>query len=185
MSSGVIRVLNLLIPGRGRKTGQVSLNDLSGRERYSVFIMPRRKPVCPKGDVFHVLNPAVARLTIFEKSEEFDAFLQVIDETWEIVPLPIYAMVLMPNRVHFVVQPTTDDQVIEFFRRLSVRHMMRYHVHSGTGGTGHLYQGRFLPIQLDFFRRSSRRRTSCTSGLPARASGMGAPAASRARAVAG
>ena len=71
-------------------------------------------------DVVHILNRAVARLTIFEKPEDYDAFMQVIDETWEIVPLPIYAMVLMPNRVHFEVQPTTDDQVIEFFRRLSV-----------------------------------------------------------------
>ena len=59
--------------------------------------MPRRKRVCPQRDVSHVLNRAVARLTIFEKPEDYDAFMQVIDETWEIVPLPIYAMVLMPK----------------------------------------------------------------------------------------
>jgi len=114
-------------------------------------IMPRRKRVCPQGEVFHVLNRAVARLTIFEKPADYDAFLRVIDETWEIVPLPIFAMVLMPNHWHFVVRPTTDDQVSEFFRRLSVTHTMRYHAHYQTSGTGHLYQGRFksFPIQCD------------------------------------
>ena len=113
--------------------------------------MPRRKRICPRGEVFHVLNRAVARLTIFEKPADYDAFLRVIQETWGVVPLPIFAMVLMPNHWHFVVRPTTDDQVSEFFRRLTVMHTMRYHAHYQTGGTGHLYQGRFksFPIQSD------------------------------------
>ncbi len=113
--------------------------------------MPRRKRVCPAGEVFHVLNRAVARLTIFEKPDDYDAFLRVLAETWELVPLPIFAMVAMPNHWHFVVRPTSDDQVSEFFRRLTVMHTMRYHAHYKTGGTGHLYQGRFksFPIQSD------------------------------------
>ena len=67
------------------------------------------------------------------------------------VPLPIYAMVAMPNHWHFVVRPETSDQVSEFFRRLTVMHTMRWHAHYKTGGTGHLYQGRFksFPIQTD------------------------------------
>lgn len=67
--------------------------------------MPRRKRVCPRGEVFHVLNRAVARLTIFEKPADYDAFVRAIEETWELVPLPIFAMVLMPNHWHFVVRP--------------------------------------------------------------------------------
>ncbi|TXT22071.1 MAG: Uncharacterized protein FD138_3771 [Planctomycetota bacterium] len=113
--------------------------------------MPRLKRICPTGEVFHVLNRAVARLTIFEKPADYDAFLRVLDETWQIVPLPIFAMAAMPNHWHFIVRPTTDDQVSEFFRRLTVMHTMRYHAHYKTSGTGHLYQGRFksFPIQSD------------------------------------
>ncbi len=113
--------------------------------------MPRRKRVCPAGEVFHVLNRAVARLTIFEKPDDYDAFMRVLNETWTLVPLPIYAMVAMPNHWHFVVRPADDEQVTEFFRRLTVTHTMRYHAHYGTGGSGHLYQGRFksFPIQGD------------------------------------
>ena len=90
-------------------------------------------------------------MTIFEKPEDYTAFMRVLDETRQLVPLPIYAMVAMPNHWHFVVRPTADDQVSEFFRRLTVMHTMRWHAHYKTGGTGHLYQGRFksFPIQSD------------------------------------
>lgn len=113
--------------------------------------MARLKRICPAGEVFHVLNRAVARLAIFEKPADYAAFMRVLDETWQLVPLPIFAMVAMPNHWHFVVRPTSDDQVSEFFRRLTVMHTMRYHAHYKTGGTGHLYQGRFksFPIQSD------------------------------------
>jgi putative transposase len=114
-------------------------------------MMARTKRICPTGEVFHVLNRAVARLTIFEKPEDYASFMCVVEETWEIVPLQIYAMVAMPNHWHFVVRPETSDQVSEFFRRLTVMHTMRWHAHYKTGGTGHLYQGRFksFPIQTD------------------------------------
>ena len=113
--------------------------------------MARAKRNCPAGEAFHVLNRAVARLTIFENPEDYAAFMRAVAETWEIVPLPIYAMVAMPNHWHFVVRPETSDQVSEFFRRLTVMHTMRWHAHYETGGAGHLYQGRFksFPIQSD------------------------------------
>ena len=69
--------------------------------------MPRPKRICPAGEVFHVLNRAVARLTIFfEGPADYDAFLRVLDETWRLVPLPIFAMAAMPNHWHFIVRPT-------------------------------------------------------------------------------
>ncbi len=113
--------------------------------------MPRTPRICPAGEVFHVLNRSVARLTLFEKPGDYEAFVQVLRETQQRVPLPIFAMVVMPNHWHFVVRPQTDDQVSEFFRRLTVTHTMRWHAHYRTGGTGHLYQGRFktFPIQGD------------------------------------
>ncbi|HEY0981127.1 hypothetical protein [Schlesneria sp.] len=69
--------------------------------------MARTIRVCPAGEVFHVLNRAVARLTICEKPEDYAAFMRVVGETWEIVLLPIYARVAMPNHWHFVVRPET------------------------------------------------------------------------------
>jgi len=51
--------------------------------------MARAKRICPVGEVFHVLNRVVARLTIFEKPEDYAAFMRVVEETWGIVRLPI------------------------------------------------------------------------------------------------
>lgn len=42
--------------------------------------MPRRQRICPVAEVFHVLDRAVARLMIFEKPEDYVAFLRVLDE---------------------------------------------------------------------------------------------------------
>jgi REP element-mobilizing transposase RayT len=129
-----------ICPAENEKGGQDSF--LQRIELLILSPMARPKRICPAGEVFHVLNRSVARLTIFEKPEDYMAFLRALDETWERVPLPIFAMVLMPNHWYFVVRPSADDQVSSFFRLLTVTHTMRWHAHYHTGGTGHLYQGK-------------------------------------------
>ena len=113
--------------------------------------MSRRPRYCPAGTCFHVLNRAVARLPLFEKQGDYEAFERVLEEAWQREPLPIFAYVVMPNHWHFVVRPETDTQVTDFFRWLTHTHTMRWHAHHETEGTGHLYQGRFkaFPIQED------------------------------------
>ena len=113
--------------------------------------MPRRPRICPSGVCFHVLNRAVARLTLFEKAEDYEAFERVLEEAVARIPLPIFSYLIMPNHWHFVVRPTSDSEVSEFFRWLTHTHTMRWHAHYHTEGTGHLYQGRFktFPIEDD------------------------------------
>jgi putative transposase len=72
----------------------------------------------------------------------------VVCETWQLVPLSIYAVVALPNHWHFVVRSLTADLVIEFFRRLTVMHTMRWHAHDKTCGTGYLFQGRFKSFRI-------------------------------------
>ena len=113
--------------------------------------MPRRPRVCPAGVCFHVLNRAVARLPLFEKPEDYEAFERVIEEAFRREKLPIFSYCVMPNHWHFVVRPRTKHQVTGFFRWLTNTHTMRWHAHHHTEGTGHLYQGRFktFPIEED------------------------------------
>jgi len=113
--------------------------------------MPRRPRVCPAGVCFHVLNRAVARLPLFEKAGDYEAFERVLAEAHEREPLPIFAYCIMPNHWHFVVRPKTKNQGSSFFRWLTHTHTMRWHAHHHTEGTGHLYQGRFktFPIEED------------------------------------
>ena len=57
----------------------------------------------------------------------------------------------MPNHWHFVVRPANDNPLSDFFRWLTHTHVMRWHAHYHTEGTGHLYQDRFkaFPIEED------------------------------------
>lgn len=50
-----------------------------------------------------------------------------------------------------VLWPEKDGELTAFLRWLTHTHSMRWHAHYHTGGTGHIYQGRFksFPVETD------------------------------------
>ena len=111
-----------------------------GATGFASVLLISAKSVCPAGFCFHVLNRAVARLPLFEKSEDYEALERVIEEAFQREESPIFSDCVMPNHWHFVVRPQTKSQVTGFFRWLTNTHTMRWHAHHHTTGTGHLYQ---------------------------------------------
>jgi putative transposase len=105
--------------------------------------MPRPLRAAPGGLVYHVLNRGNARLKIFEKDGDYQAFEHILGETQERVPVRILAWCLMPNHWHLVLWPHNDGDLSEYMRIVTVTHAQRWHSHRDTAGTGHLYQGRF------------------------------------------
>ena len=107
--------------------------------------MPRRARSIEGGLVYHILNRSNARMTLFEKDEDYAACERVLEEAHEREPLRVLAYCVLPNHWHMVVWPKrrAHKQVSEFFRWLTVTHTQRWHAHYHTSGTGHLYQGRF------------------------------------------
>jgi putative transposase len=97
------------------------------------------------------LNRGNARADVFDKPEDYDAFERILAEGLERYPCRLLAYQLMPNHWHLVLQPTEDGGMSNFLRWVSLTHTMRLHAHRGTGGQGHVYQGRFksFPIQDD------------------------------------
>jgi putative transposase len=57
----------------------------------------------------------------------------------------------MPNHWHLVLWPRRDHELTAFIRWLTHTHTMRWHAHYHSGGSGHLYQGRFkaFPVAED------------------------------------
>ena len=86
-----IENLAYLCPSKRKGTQRTKLNIDSSCLSLSVFWMPRCPRLCPAGTCFHVNNRAVARLTLFEKQEDYVAFERALKLTHERVPLPIYA----------------------------------------------------------------------------------------------
>lgn len=113
--------------------------------------MPRRPRNAPGGLVYHVLNRAVARLAMFEKDADYEAFERVLTEAMQKHPTRLLGYHVMPNHWHMVIWPREDGELTEFVRWLTHTHVMRWHAHYGTSGTGHLYQGRFksFPVETD------------------------------------
>lgn len=115
--------------------------------------MARKARHLQGGQVYHVMNRATARGTIFLKSEDYAAFERTLVEAQERYGLRILAYILMPNHFHLVVWPRRGqgEMVSEFMRWLQLTHTQRWHAHYKTSGSGHLYQGRFkaFPVQGD------------------------------------
>ncbi|MGB2824226.1 MAG: transposase [Phycisphaerae bacterium] len=111
--------------------------------------MPRASRTAIGGIVYHVLNRANARRTIFQCDGDYQAFERILAEAHARLPMGILAYCIMPNHWHFALRPRADGDLSEFMRWLTVTHTNRWHAAHGTTGTGHLYQGRFksFPVQ--------------------------------------
>src|SRR4051812_48656751 len=113
--------------------------------------MPRRPRAATGGIVYHVLNRAVGRMTLFENDGDYAAFERTLADVHARLPTRLLAYCLMPNHWHQVLWPREDGELSEFLRLLTVTHTQRWHAAHGTAGTGPLYQGRFksFPAQQD------------------------------------
>jgi putative transposase len=103
------------------------------------------------GWVYHVLNRANARLPIFERPEDFEAFERILAEGVERFGPRLLAYCLMKNHWHLLVWPAEDGLLSRFVGWVTLTHTQRWHAYQGTTGSGHLYQGRFksFPVQED------------------------------------
>jgi putative transposase len=111
--------------------------------------MPRPPRAAPGGYCYHCLNRGNGRRTIFHKDGDFTAFVALLREAGERVPVRLLAYCLMPNHFHLAVWPRADGDLSGYMRWLLTAHVRRYHQH--YRGSGHVYQGRFrsFPIQED------------------------------------
>ena len=113
--------------------------------------MGRPRRATEGGLVYHVLNRANARMTVFEKDGDYEAFERVLEEAVARYGTRLLAYTLMPNHWHLVVWPEEDGELSQFVGWLTLTHTQRWHAHRHSTGSGHVYQGRFksFPVQQD------------------------------------
>jgi len=98
---------------------------------------------------YHVINRGNARCEVFHKDEDYLAFVKLLSNAHERVPMRLLAYCLMPNHFHLVPWPFEDGDLSRWMQWLLTAHVRRYHRHYES--SGHVWQGRFkaFPIQDD------------------------------------
>jgi putative transposase len=101
--------------------------------------------------VYHVLNRANGRQTLFTHEADYEAFERVLAEAGQRIAMRVLAYCIMPNHWHLVLWPRADGDLSAYVGWVTLTHTQRWHAHHHTTGTGHLYQGRFksFPVQTD------------------------------------
>jgi putative transposase len=99
--------------------------------------------------VYHVLNRANARRTLFDDDSDYAAFERVLGQACEHTSMRLLAYCVMPNHWHLVVWPRADRDLSRFMNWLTLTHTQRWHQHRHTVGDGHVYQGRFKSFPVE------------------------------------
>jgi len=101
------------------------------------------------GMAYHVLNRGNARAEVFHKEADYVAFLKLLCQASERLPMRLLSYCLMPNHFHLVLWPWEDGDLSRWMQWLLTSHVRRYHRHYHS--SGHVWQGRFkaFPIEED------------------------------------
>jgi len=134
--------------------------------------MPRTARASAANYCYHVLNRGNARVEVFHKEDDYDAFVELIPEACARLPMRVLAYCVMPNHFHLVLWPSADGDLSRWMQWFLTSHVRRYHRHYHT--SGHVWQGRFkaFPIAEDNHLRAVLRyveRNPLRAGLVARA----------------
>ncbi len=136
--------------------------------------MPRPPRIDVGGYVYHVINRANGRVTIFHNEKDYQLFEELLEEAKEQFGMRIVAYSIMPNHWHLLLYSLHDGDIGTFMHWLTTTHATRYHAEHKTIGGGHVYQGRYKSFLVD----SDRYVLSVLKYIernPARAKLVGAP----------
>jgi REP element-mobilizing transposase RayT len=70
--------------------------------------MPRTARASQGGSCYHVLNRGNGRQTVFHKDGDYAAFVKLLRDAAEGVPMRLLAYCLMPNHFHLALWPRGD-----------------------------------------------------------------------------
>ena len=113
--------------------------------------MGRPKRADDGGLIYHVLNRASVRMTIFQKDGDYEAFQRVLQEAVDRTRTQLVGLLRHAEPLAPIVWPQHDGELSRFVGWLTLTHTQRRHSHRHSRGSGHLCQGRFksFPVQGD------------------------------------
>jgi putative transposase len=109
--------------------------------------MPRISRAVAVGYPHHITQRGNYRQTVFAVAEDYRRYLAWLAQYAGQNNLEIWAYCLMPNHVHIVGVPRTDDALASVFRTVHMQYSQYYN--RKNNAVGHLWQGRYYSCALD------------------------------------
>jgi len=92
------------------------------------------------------MNRGNGRATVFFDSTDYAALVELIGDACRRLPMRVLAFCLMPNHFHLSLCPHEDGDLGRWMQWLLTSHVRRHH--RRHRGSGHVWQGRLLPIAV-------------------------------------
>jgi len=109
--------------------------------------MPRTARLVVPGIPHHVTQRGNRRQPVFFSDEDYRLYLRLLKVAVDKAGTRVWAWCLMPNHVHLILVPQTEDglraSLAEVHRRYTA------HVNQREGWRGHLWQSRFASFPMD------------------------------------
>ena len=112
--------------------------------------MPRQARRKSSSGIYHIMLRGINQQQIFEDSEDFNKFLQVLKDSKAISEFKIFAYCLMGNHIHLLIQEQKEP-IEQIMKRLATRFVYWYNIKYQR--VGHLFQDRFKsePVENDSY----------------------------------
>lgn len=108
--------------------------------------MPRQARKKSESGIYHVMLRGINQQQIFEDSEDYEKFLDVLKDCKEICEFKLFAYCLMGNHVHLLIKEGTEP-LEQVFKRICGRFVYWYNIKYRR--VGHLFQDRFKSEAVD------------------------------------
>jgi putative transposase len=118
--------------------------------------MARLARVVVPGVAHHVTQRGNRRQPTFFQEDDYRAYLALLGEWCGRCGVQVWAYCLMPNHVHLIVVPQSEDGLRRGLGEAHRRYTRR--INFREGWRGHLWQGRFASFAMDerYLRRAAR-----------------------------
>ena len=110
--------------------------------------MPRQARKKTESGIYHIMLRGINQQQIFEDSEDFEKFLQILKDCKAVSEYKLFAYCLMGNHIHLLVQEGKEP-IEQVMKRLATRFVYWYNIKYQR--VGHLFQDRFKsePVEDD------------------------------------
>ena len=112
--------------------------------------MPRSARKKSASGIYHIVLRGINQQQIFEDSEDYNKFLQVLKDSKAISEFKIFAYCLMGNHIHLLIQEQKEP-IEQIMKRIATRFVYWYNIKYQR--VGHLFQDRFKsePVEDDAY----------------------------------